>query len=258
MRICRSRTLWTTNQLRRSNSLRQPRPGPHRPQRYPDPDRRACGHRSRCGRGRCLLGPCTLLRTHRYHTPATPTTTDHAVNAGNVVWAFDLPQPTVTHTPAPGTSGYIAGNVLVDTRASGVASTLDLPAHNSGDQLIILVGHTYQLSPVAQILPPTGWTVVLEGEAGSTSAVGLAAWSKVGDGSESTATIPAIPALVQNTVVAIAIAVGGVNSIESVALTMQETGTDIDSPSITPSALSAILRAFVFDDDQASADGLRQ
>ena len=28
---------------------------------------------------------------------------DHDVDAGNVVWAFALPQPTVTHTPAPGT-----------------------------------------------------------------------------------------------------------------------------------------------------------
>ena len=28
----------------------------------------------------------------------TATTTDHAVDAGNVGWAFDLPQPTVTHT----------------------------------------------------------------------------------------------------------------------------------------------------------------
>ena len=26
--------------------------------------------------------------------------TDHAVNAGSVSWAFELPQPTVTHTPA--------------------------------------------------------------------------------------------------------------------------------------------------------------
>ena len=31
------------------------------------------------------------------------TTTDHAVDAGAVEWAFDLPQPTVTHTPAAAT-----------------------------------------------------------------------------------------------------------------------------------------------------------
>ena len=33
------------------------------------------------------------------HTPAA-VTTDHAVDAGSVSWAFALPQPTVTHTPA--------------------------------------------------------------------------------------------------------------------------------------------------------------
>ena len=32
------------------------------------------------------------------HTPFAPVTTDHAVNAGALAWAFALPEPTVTHT----------------------------------------------------------------------------------------------------------------------------------------------------------------
>ena len=30
-----------------------------------------------------------------------PPATDHTVDAGNVSWSFDVPEPTVTHTPAP-------------------------------------------------------------------------------------------------------------------------------------------------------------
>ena len=168
-----------------------------------------------------------------------------SARAGNPTVSLDL---AVVAVP----SGYVTGDVLVDTRASGSSSTLDLPVHSAGDQLIILVGHSYSSSPIAQIPVPTGWTAVREGEAGGISAVGLAAWSKIGDGSESTTTIPAIPAAVPNTVVAIAIAVGNVTNIESVALTMQESGIDIDSPSITPSAIATILRAFVFDDNFSS------
>ena len=168
-----------------------------------------------------------------------------SARAGNPTVSLDLAVVAVS-------GGYVTGDVLVDTRSSGDSSTLDLPVHSAGDQLIILVGHSYSSSPIAQIPVPTGWTVIREGEAGGTSAVGLAAWAKIGDGSESTATIPAIPAAVPNTVVAIAIAVGGVTNIESAALTMQESGVDIDSPSITPSAIATILRAFVFDDNFSS------
>ena len=47
-------------------------------------------------------GPVTAVATI---TVIQPVTTDHAVNAGAVSWAFALPQPTVTHTPAAGTTG---------------------------------------------------------------------------------------------------------------------------------------------------------
>ena len=47
------------------------------------------------------------------HTPATPTTTDHAVDAGNANWAFNLPEPFVTHTPASG----VGVSVTVDLGA---------------------------------------------------------------------------------------------------------------------------------------------
>ena len=30
-----------------------------------------------------------------------PPATDHTVDAGNVSWSFAVPEPTVTHTPAP-------------------------------------------------------------------------------------------------------------------------------------------------------------
>ena len=191
------------------------------------------------------------LRSMQWEWPGdTPGTQYLAMSArsGSPTASFAL---TTEGQPVP--SGYVTGDVLVDTRSSGGSSTLDLPVHSAGDQLIILVGHSYSASPIAQIPVPTGWTAVREGEAGGTSAVGLAAWSKIGDGSESTTTIPAIPAAVPNTVVAIAIAVDDVINIESVALTMQESGVDIDSPSITPSAIATILRAFVFDDNFSSA-----
>ena len=190
--------------------------------------------------------PTSTLSLTAVAAPVIPTQIlAMSARAGNPTVSLDLAVVAVS-------SGYVTGNVLVDTRASGASSTLDLPVHSAGDQLIILVGHSYAISPIAQIPVPTGWTAVREGEAGSTSAVGLAAWSKIGDGSESTTTIPAIPAAVPNTVVAIAIAVSGVINIESVALTMQESGVDIDSPSITPSAIATILRAFVFDDNFSS------
>ena len=45
------------------------------------------------------------------HT-AAPTTMDHAVDAGNVAWSFDLPEPTVTHTSVlPQDHAVNAGNV---------------------------------------------------------------------------------------------------------------------------------------------------
>ena len=34
------------------------------------------------------------------HTPFAPVITDHAVDAGALAWAFNLPEPSVTHTPA--------------------------------------------------------------------------------------------------------------------------------------------------------------
>ena len=40
------------------------------------------------------------------HTPAA-VTTDHAVDAGSVSWAFHLPQPAVTHTLAAGTTDHM-------------------------------------------------------------------------------------------------------------------------------------------------------
>ena len=45
------------------------------------------------------------------HT-AAPTTTDHAVNAGNVAWSFDIPEPTVTHTQAGGVTVNLTGYQL--------------------------------------------------------------------------------------------------------------------------------------------------
>ena len=46
------------------------------------------------------------------HTPTTPAPTDHAVDAGNVSWVFDIPQPTIRHTTVgPQDHAVDAGNV---------------------------------------------------------------------------------------------------------------------------------------------------
>ena len=180
---------------------------------------------------------------------------DHTVNAGDIAWAFTLPQSAITHVPAmPAPAfAYAAGAITEGLRSLGGTTTIPIPPHRAGAQLIIMVGHTYSSSPVNSIPPPAGWTVLLQGEAGGVSAVGLAAWSKTGNGSESTVNIPAIPNISRNAITAIAIAVDPVASIESVSLVKQESGTDINSPSITPTGVATILRAFVFDDDTASS-----
>ena len=71
----------------------------------------------------------------------TATTTDHAVNAGNVAWVFDLPEPTVTHipaTPVPTDHAVNAGNVAwsFDLPQPSVTHTTVLPQDhtvNAGD-----------------------------------------------------------------------------------------------------------------------------
>ena len=184
---------------------------------------------------------------HTAHIPAA-----HTVNAAAVSWTFALPRSSVTHgpaAPAPTQPSYTAGAVTEGLRGAGGTTLVAIPSHSAGDRLIVMIGHTYSGSPVASIPPPTGWTVLLEGEAGGVSAVGLAAWSKVGNGSESTVTIPATPGVGRNGFIAIAVAVSGVIGIETVSLVKQESGTDINSPSITPTGAATILRAFVFDDD---------
>ena len=78
------------------------------------------------------------------HTPAT-VTTDHAVNAGAVAFAFTLPQPTVTHTPRVTVDHAVdAGGVsfafalpqptVTHTPAGATTSRLFI-ADSSGDEL---------------------------------------------------------------------------------------------------------------------------
>ena len=70
-------------------------------------------------------------------THTTPTPTDHAVNAGNVSWSFDVPQPTIRHTsPGPQDHAVDAGkcqlgfydspaNTITHTRAIAVDHAVD-------------------------------------------------------------------------------------------------------------------------------------
>ena len=68
--------------------------------------------------------------------PPPPTPTDHAVDAGNVSWVFDIPQPTIRHTsPGPQDHAVDAGNVawvfdvpeptITHTRAIAVDHAVD-------------------------------------------------------------------------------------------------------------------------------------
>ena len=79
------------------------------------------------------------------HTPRV--TVDHAVDAGGVAWAFALPEPTVTHTPAPASTlatsdwdstGYEAPIVLALLQAtiSGVDITVDPVTAIDGDLVV--------------------------------------------------------------------------------------------------------------------------
>ena len=63
-----------------------------------------------------------------------PPHTDHAVDAGAVTWTFALPQPTVTHTPAPGTLLLLADfddtDLTVDAAALLTASAPGTTGNN--------------------------------------------------------------------------------------------------------------------------------
>ena len=63
--------------------------------RAPAQPRSAC-----CRRRPDLAWAFDLPQPTVTHTPFAPVTTDHAVNAGALAWAFALPEPTVTHTSA--------------------------------------------------------------------------------------------------------------------------------------------------------------
>ena len=59
---------------------------------------------------------------------------DHTVDAGDAAWAFALPQPLVTHTPAPGDSLALADfddtGLEVETAALLVASAPGTSGNN--------------------------------------------------------------------------------------------------------------------------------
>ena len=103
------------------------------------------------------------------------TTTDHAVDAGAVAFAFDLPQPTVTHTPAAATVDHAvdAGAVswafalpqptVTHTPAGALTSRLFI-ADSSGDELWELDPDGADTEGTSRTLPatltsPSGMTV---------------------------------------------------------------------------------------------------
>ena len=71
----------------------------------------------------------------------TPVTVDHAVDAGGVEWAFLLPQPTVTHTPAATTDHAVD--------AGAAAWSFDLPQPTVTHTPAVTTDHAVDAGPVA-------------------------------------------------------------------------------------------------------------
>ena len=99
----------------------------------------------------------------------TPTTTDHAVDAGNVSWAFEIPEPTITHTTvAPQDHAVDAGSVSWTfaipeptvthstptstnhvVNAGNIAWTFDVPQPTITKTSPVPINHTVNAGPVS-------------------------------------------------------------------------------------------------------------
>lgn len=131
--------------------------------------------------------------------------------------------------------------------------TITLPAHEEDDLIVIVAGWTESGVTPADLASgtPSGWRKVAEVEAGNASAVGLALYSKIAaSGSE---TNPAIGTFSNQTPLWAAVQVweGPSSATEDdVGTTVQESGTDIDSPALSVTDGNyLVIRGFVFDDD---------
>ena len=139
------------------------------------------------------------------------------------------------------------------TQGSDVASySATIPAHSSGDLLVLVVYSTAAgTTPMPTTSAPSGWTAGVTAEAGTSSAVRISAFVKTGDGAETTATISASTGNISGGATVSAYSDVNTDSpLDVNGSNVQESGTDIDSPSITTSENDTkVIFAYVFDDD---------
>jgi hypothetical protein len=152
---------------------------------------------------------------------------------------------------------FVAAGTLFNSAAAATGA-VNIPTHSNGDELVFCVGWTQSgTSPAVNIITPTGgitWTARNSAEAGNASAIGGALFTATGDGSEASVTADCNGGTDNPRFIAQVIALSGRDgTYEEITPNQQESGIDIDSPSITPSLAGAdIIRMFSFDDDQGS------
>lgn len=149
------------------------------------------------------------------------------------------------------------GSAQDSTFTGGSSHSYGIPAHNSGDGLILVVASTRSVTPATAINTPSGWTAVpADGEAGNFSAVRLSAFVKSGNGSESSVAVSldGNPSFGSCGTVITAPGAKLTDLIDVVgSIITQESGVDITSPSVTTTeADTLIVQAYCFDDDLSS------
>lgn len=150
---------------------------------------------------------------------------------------------------------FVDVGTLFNAVSGGAA--VNIPSHSSGDILVLCVGTTQDTTPASTIDTPGGaltWTERLQAEAGNFSAVACAIFTAVGDGVQTSVTVTVTGGTQDPGVTASVHAYSGRSgTVETVTAVVQESGVNIDAPSITPSVAGAdVVRCFNFDDAEST------
>lgn len=150
---------------------------------------------------------------------------------------------------------FVASSLLTwpggDTEVASVDATI--PAHDSGDILVMAVSSsTSGTTPAVALDTPSGWTLAISAEGGGGSAVRMTVFFKVGTGSTTAVTVSISSGLMKAMTITCAYS-GASGSLDATpASNVQDTGVDIDSPSITSTvADTTVIFAMVWDGPSA-------
>jgi hypothetical protein len=148
---------------------------------------------------------------------------------------------------------FVAASTSTQPTTEEATASVTIPAHSSGDMLVVCIASTaIGANPATALSTPSGWTSVISAEAGNASSVRISSFIKTGNGSESSVSI----SVSSGTMCwwACCSAYSGVDTASPLDGTagsnVQESGVDINSPSITTTVDGAwAIFAYVFDDD---------